>query len=372
MNVTQDLLKWFDKNRRRHLPWREDPSPYHVWISEIMLQQTRVEAVLGYYRRFMDRLPHLQDLAEVAEEELLKLWEGLGYYSRAKNLKKAAIQVQAEYQGCLPGEKKELLKLPGIGPYTAGAISSIAFGHPEIAPDGNAYRVMARLFQEEGILQETATKKRLEKHLQDWLPDDRPGDFNQALMDLGALVCIPNGQPYCDRCPFFTACLARQTGIARELPHRKKKKQRRIEKWTLLLFLKEGRLLLERRPEKGLLSGLWGLPMWEGRPGEATLRRTFQIMKDPSGGEPLALQSLRHLGRQKHVFSHVEWDMEAYEIQLVRAKDIVLQAGEAAEGYLGSTENFSFQSPVIWANPEEVTDKYSIPRAFQRFFLETL
>ena len=196
--IPKPLLKWYDNNRRI-LPWREDPAPYRVWVSEIMLQQTRVEAVKPYFQRFMDTLPDIAALAEAPEEILLKLWEGLGYYNRVRNLQKAAIQIVEDYGGRMPDSYEELLKLKGIGSYTAGAVSSIAYGRPNPAVDGNVLRVISRIRKDERCISEDKVKKSVEKDLWEVIPKDRPGDFNQAMMEIGACVCIPNGAPHCVR-----------------------------------------------------------------------------------------------------------------------------------------------------------------------------
>ena len=199
--IPKPLLKWYDNNRRI-LPWREDPAPYRVWVSEIMLQQTRVEAVKPYFQRFMETLPDIAALAQAPEEVLLKLWEGLGYYNRVRNLQKAAIQIMEDYGGVMPDSYEELLKLKGIGSYTAGAVSSIAYGKPNPAVDGNVLRVIARVRKDERCISEDKVKKAVEKDLWEVIPTDRPGDFNQAMMEIGACVCIPNGAPHCENVPY--------------------------------------------------------------------------------------------------------------------------------------------------------------------------
>ena len=215
--IAEPLLAWYDRGRRI-LPWREEPTPYHVWLSEIMLQQTRVEAVKPYYERFLKELPDIESLAGVEEEKLLKLWEGLGYYNRARNLKKAAMQIVIDYDGVMPGTYEELVKLPGIGSYTAGAVSSIAFGNPVPAVDGNVLRILARLRMDDRDILDAKVKKAVEEELAVVMPTDRPGDFNQALMELGAMVCIPNGMAKCEECPWKELCQARKEDRVLEFP----------------------------------------------------------------------------------------------------------------------------------------------------------
>ena len=225
--IPKPLLKWYDNNRRI-LPWREDPAPYRIWVSEIMLQQTRVEAVKPYFQRFMETLPDIAALAQAPEEVLLKLWEGLGYYNRVRNLQKAAIQIMEDYGGVMPDSYEELLKLKGIGSYTAGAVSSIAYGKPNPAVDGNVLRVIARVRKDERCISEDKVKKAVEKDLWEVIPTDRPGDFNQAMMEIGACVCIPNGAPHCEECPLQQICLANADGTQLQYPNKAKAKERTV------------------------------------------------------------------------------------------------------------------------------------------------
>ena len=261
-NIAPALLDWFYKNRRI-LPFREDPTPYHVWLSEVMLQQTRVSAVLPYYERFLAALPDIPALAACDEEKLHKLWEGLGYYSRVRNLQKAARIVCEQYGGQLPADYDALRALPGIGDYTAGAIASISFGIPVPAVDGNVLRVFSRLYNDPGIVTEPAVKKAFTARVMEHQPPDAAGDYNQALMELGALVCVPNGAPLCEKCPLAAVCRARAAGTAPELPHKAAPKPRRTEPVTLALLESPAGFLLQQRPAKGLLAGLWQPVLWE-------------------------------------------------------------------------------------------------------------
>lgn len=367
MNLTQKLLDWFDVHRRTHLPWREDPSPYHVWISEIMLQQTRVETVIPYYERFMDRLPSIEDLAAVDEDSLLKLWQGLGYYSRAKNLKKAAQIILEQYEGDIPPQWKELTALPGIGPYTARAILSIAFQEPYLAPDGNLYRIGARMMMEEEAIEKTSSKRRVEKFLESFFSEDRPGDFNQALMDLGSGICLAKGEPLCQRCPLNSGCLAFMEGRQGEFPRRKEKKNRREEEKTLL-FIRRGKdVLLVRRPGKGLLGGLWSLPMIAGHLSEEEVVTWI----DEHLGGSFSSYLVRYNGAYRHIFSHVEWDMICYLLDDPRPGNCL--AGERESAFLtysGEAGNLEAFDEALWVGPEDLARKYSIPSAFLPFFTE--
>ena len=298
------LLRWYS-NHFRTLPWRVDATPYHVWISEIMLQQTRIEAVLPYYYRFIDALPDIASLAAASEETLLKLWEGLGYYSRVRNLHKAARIVMERYNGELPPEYDALLSLPGIGEYTAGAIASIAFNIAVPAVDGNVMRVLARLYDDDTDVLSTLGKRRFMMLAQELLPQSAAGRFNQALMELGETLCLPNTTPRCQECPLKGECCAYQRGTAAQLPTRNKKTKRRIEQRNVALVIADAHppmVLLHRREEHGLLAGLWELPN--------TLSENPLDSLD-SGLQPLCAY-VGELPESKHLFSHIEWRMHGH------------------------------------------------------------
>ena len=262
--ITKPLLKWYGENKRV-LPWREKKNPYEIWVSEIMLQQTRVEAVKPFYERFMRELPNVAALAVCPEEKLLKLWEGLGYYNRVRNMQKAAQKIMEVYDGVFPADYEALKGLPGIGNYTAGAVASIAFCIPVPAVDGNVLRVFSRLYNDPGVITEPPVKRAFTARVMEHQPPEKAGDYNQALMELGALVCVPNGAPLCERCPLASLCEARMVGTALELPHKAAPKARRIEPVTVVLAEDaEERFLLQQRPQKGLLAGLWQPLLWEG------------------------------------------------------------------------------------------------------------
>lgn len=336
--IAKPLLTWYDSGRRI-LPWREDPTPYHVWLSEIMLQQTRVEAVKPYYDRFICRLPDIESLASVEEEELLKLWEGLGYYNRARNLKKSAIQISTEYGGKMPEDYDKLMELTGVGSYTAGAIASIAFGKPVPAVDGNVLRILSRLRADDRDIMDAKVKKAIEEELRAVIPKERPGDFNQALMELGATVCVPNGSPKCGQCPWKEICQAKRQGNASEYPKKRAKKARSIEKKTVLLIQYEQRIALNKRPSEGLLAGMYEFPSIEGHQEE---KKVIAYLKQ-LGVMPLRI---RRLEPAKHIFTHKEWHMTGYYIRV----DDLTGMGE-----------------YVFVDPAEIKNKYPVPSAYAAY-----
>ncbi len=331
------LIPWY-RGARRALPWRNAPTPYQVWISEIMLQQTRIEAVIPYYARFLAELPDVAALAAVPEDRLLKLWEGLGYYSRARNLKKAAALVMADYGGALPRKAAELRRLPGIGDYTAGAIASIACGEPEPAVDGNVLRVVMRLTAcDEDVLSQ-ATKKRVTERLRAVYPSgEEAGLLTEGLMELGETLCLPNGEPNCEACPLGGLCLARREGLTGDLPRRRAPKARRIEEKTVLLLRSEGRYALRRRADKGLLAGMWEFPSFPGRLEAEAVRRALAEMGLTAG-------EIRPCGEATHVFTHVEWHMLGYIVEI---------NGPGGE--------------LTWEEPKTIRRAYAIPTAFKAY-----
>lgn len=324
------MLSWYD-DHARILPWRQDPSPYRVWVSEIMLQQTRVEAVKPFFERFMAALPKLCDLAEADEDTLHKLWEGLGYYNRVKNMKKAAMLCMQHYDGQLPDTYEELLKLPGIGPYSAGAIASIAYRVCVPAVDGNVLRVFSRITASYDDILKEQTKKKFQKLLMEYLPEDRVDAFNQAVMEIGAMICVPNAAPKCTLCPCQTNCLAYQQDLTKELPVKAAKKQRTIEHKDVLVIVHQHQVLLEQRRDTGLLAGLYGFPMFDV-PEEAEVFLTNYV-----------IQQTIPLRKAKHIFTHKEWHMQ---------------------GTLVIVKN---QQEGIWADAAQIKDQYAIPTAFQAY-----
>lgn len=342
--IAEPLLKWYDKGRRI-LPWREDPQPYYVWLSEIMLQQTRVEAVKPYYDRFIQNVPDIQALAEMEEDKLVKLWEGLGYYNRVRNLQKAAKVIVKEHEGKMPSEYESLLELPGIGSYTAGAIASIAYGKAVPAVDGNVLRVLSRLRMDGEDILSQKTKTRVEKELREVIPVNRPGDFNQALMELGAMVCLPNGEPKCGECPWEALCQAHHMGKTAEFPKKKAKKARKIEEKTVLVIQDEDRAAFRRRPEKGLLAGMYEFPVLEGRLAEG---KVLEIL----GQMGLKVLRIRPIGEAKHIFSHKEWHMVGYAIKVDE---------------LERPEKPKFRQDWIFVDKNEVRENYPVPSAYAAY-----
>ncbi|MBQ8310160.1 MAG: A/G-specific adenine glycosylase [Clostridia bacterium] len=335
------LLAWYRANRRA-LPWRETTDPYRIWLSEIMLQQTRVEAVKPYYARFLEAAPTVADLAALDEARLMKLWEGLGYYSRARNLQKAARIVVEQYGGRMPDSYENLLKLPGIGEYTAGAIASIAFGICVPAVDGNVLRVLSRVAGSYEDIAEQATKSAFRDALAEVVPTDA-GDFTQAMIELGATVCVPNGEARCGVCPMVSVCEAKRRGLTDELPVRAAKKARRIEKKTVLLIRDGDRTALHKRPDKGLLAGLYELPNTEGHLGEDEVLSYIRSI----GFEPLRLARLEDA---KHIFTHIEWHMIAYDVRITPEFD----------GYHGA-------SGMLLVPNDEMRESFAIPSAFSAY-----
>jgi len=333
--IVQPLLQWFATNKR-DLPWRHDREPYHVWLSEIMLQQTRVEAVKGYYARFLQAAPDVLALSDLPEEQLMKLWEGLGYYNRARNLHKCAKEIAAN-GGAFPRTKEALLKLPGIGDYTAGAIASICFDEPVAAVDGNVLRVCARVLEDDRPVDTPQFKKELSEALSLVYPRGRCGDFTQALMELGATVCVPNGAPKCADCPLRSVCLAKAHNTMLKLPARLPKRGRRQEEHTLFLLRCGELTAVEQRPKTGLLAGLWQLPNTEGLLSEAEVGARLSGL----GLGELRLRSMKDGG---HIFTHIEWKLRCYE----------LECGHPVDTF-------------VWATPAELLERYSLPTAFRQF-----
>lgn len=351
------LLEWFTAHARV-LPWRELPTPYRVWVSEIMLQQTRVEAVKPYFERFTSALPDVFALAACPEDELLKLWEGLGYYNRVRNLQKAAVQVVEEYGGVIPSEYDELLKLKGIGHYTAGAVASIAYGRYVPAVDGNVLRILTRVTADDTDIMKqsfrTAVERALLAMMQELkIPDglkrrlrdgNIPGALNQALMELGATVCVPNGAPFCGECPWENFCLAKKEGRIGELPVKSKAKARKIEARTVLILRDGDKVAIRKRPDRGLLAGLYELPNVEGRLSQEEVLGLVKEM----GLEPVRIQ---RLSSAKHIFSHIEWHMDGYAV--------LLEGGLQQKG--------EHQQPFIFVEAEDAKERYAIPSAFAAY-----
>ena len=342
MNIPQQLpqalLPWYDQ-ARRDLPWRQDRDPYHIWISEIMLQQTRVEAVKGYYARFLEALPTIEALAQAEEEQLHKLWEGLGYYSRVRNLKKAAVMIMERYGGVFPREYEKILALPGIGGYTAGAIASIAFDQKRAAVDGNVLRVVTRLWEDPTPIEDTAFKKQVCQALEAVYPPEA-GKFTQALMELGATICGPDRGPRCGECPCYALCAAGRHSTAGAFPVRAPKRPRRQEDRTVFIVSCDGRFALEKRPKTGLLAGLWQFPNAEGK---------LEVPQALAWAEAQGLRP-KEIFRQTerdHIFTHIHWKM----------RGIYLEVTATGGGF-------------TWLTARQIQDQAALPTAFRQFWEE--
>ncbi|MCM1467520.1 MAG: A/G-specific adenine glycosylase [Alistipes sp.] len=337
--IVEPLLKWYKENARI-LPWRENTDPYRIWISEIMLQQTRVEAVIAYYNRFLRELPTIRDLAACDDERLMKLWEGLGYYSRARNLKKAAQVICAEHQGRFPAEFDAVVKLPGIGTYTAGAVCSIAFERKTAAVDGNVLRVLTRLTLDPADIMNNKFREEMKRRLEAVYPEGQCGNFTQSLMELGATVCVPNGAPKCMECPLGTLCLAYRENRQTEFPVRKKKAERKIVRKTVFLLCRKEYIAIKRREEDGLLGGMWEFPNVDGELTKKGVKEWLakQGVTGIEIGEPF---------EKKHVFSHVEWHMKCF----------VVKCGSVGE-----------ENGITWITRERLEGEVALPTAFRKVY----
>lgn len=339
--LTQPILDWYDR-KARVLPWRSNPQPYWVWLSEIMLQQTRIETALPYFERFVEVLPDVAALANADEARLLKLWEGLGYYNRVRNMQKAARVLVEHYGGVIPASYEQLKELPGIGDYTAGAIASIAFHLPVPAVDGNVLRVLSRILASRSDISKPDVKGALRDAAIAMLSVTRPGDFNQAMMDLGATVCIPNGAPRCFECPVASHCEGYKTGCAEELPVKAPKKPRTIQQRTVLvLLLSNGKTLLRQRPKKGLLPSLWEFPNVQGYLSADEVRSLLNSF----GVTPVKIE---RLGDARHIFTHIEWHMHGYLIECELMEQTCFQNG-------------------VWVAAEALKADYALPSAFASY-----
>ena len=332
------LLPWYEQNKR-DLPWRADRDPYHIWLSEIMLQQTRVEAVKGYYARFLDALPTIEALARCDDELLHKLWEGLGYYSRVRNLKKAAHAILNKHGGLFPTRYEEVLALPGIGDYTAGAVCSIAFHQKTPAVDGNVLRVLSRLRDDPSPIDLPQTKKEVRSLLEAIYPENA-GAFTQALMELGATLCGPNWKPRCHDCPCREICLGYKRGTADILPVKSPKKEKRQEDRTVFIFRCDGKYALQKRPDRGLLAGLWQFPNISGHFDTQALLSQAEAMG-------LHILSIHKVIERKHIFTHIIWNM----------KGVYLDVAEPAGDFR-------------WMTEEEINSQAALPTAFRLFWEE--
>ncbi|MEF9998303.1 MAG: A/G-specific adenine glycosylase [Lachnospiraceae bacterium] len=338
--MTEPLVKWYQENQRP-LPWRTHLNAYRIWVSEIMLQQTRVEAVKPFYARFLERFPTQKELAEATEDELLKVWEGLGYYNRVRNMQKAARQIMEEYQGEFPKTYEEIHTLQGIGNYTAGAIASFAYGIPKPAVDGNVLRVISRLLASTDDIMKQQVRTNVEYQLEQVIPKNCASDFNQGLIELGATVCVPNGMAKCEKCPLAHLCQAKAKDMVMELPVKTKAKARKIEKKTILIYKDGETVAIRKRPRKGLLAGLYELPNYQGH---LSLEEVVAYSKS-IGLTPIKVKELQPA---KHIFSHVEWQMIGYEVRVDELEKACTE-------------------PMLFVLPQEVQATYPIPSAFEGY-----
>jgi A/G-specific adenine glycosylase len=336
--LAADLLNWYDRNKRE-LPWQEKKSPYRVLVSEIMLQQTRVETVKPYFIKFVEKYPDFYALAGADNEELMKLWEGLGYYSRARNLKACAKMVVLDYGGSLPADYEKLLSLPGIGSYTAGAVCAFAFGMRQPAVDGNVMRIFSRLMTDSSDVMLPKNRVAYEKIVKEFIPKERPGDFDQALIELGQTICLPQ-KPACDRCPISSCCQAFLQQKTEDFPYRPGKGEKKRELLTVLVITDGDKIALRRRPEKGLLAGMWELP---SLPGHLSEKEMLQAVRD------MKLDPIRYerLPESEHLFTHVCWNMIGYLVSIADR-----------EGYVGQLA--FFQS-------EEISRRLAVPSAYSAY-----
>ncbi len=354
--LTSALLDWY-RTVRRDLPWRKSQDPYPIWISEVMLQQTRVETVIPYFDRFMKQYPTVDALAAAQEEDVLKYWEGLGYYSRVRNLHAAVREVAAKYGGEIPRTYEEMRALPGVGPYTVGAVLSIAYGLPIPAVDGNVLRVIARLFVLEEDIAHARTRSKVEIIVSELIPSEFAGDFNQALMELGATVCIPR-TPKCTECPLAVGCAAYSSGRQSELPYKKSKKPPRIEERVVFLVRNaKGDVLIRKRPDKGLLSGLWELPHFSA-PTEGVFQLTESHLTSERSGEVWAVahellsdapRQISFVRNYTHVFSHVIWKLTLFVVE--------------------GRGTFIPQSPYTWMSASQ-REQYTFGQVFNKIFAD--
>ena len=335
--IADNLIAWYPEHAR-DLPWRKDKEPYHVWLSEIMLQQTRVEAVKEYYRTFLQELPTIEALAEVDDDRLMKLWEGLGYYNRARNLKKAAGEVVIEWQGNFPAEYDEILSLPGIGEYTAGAIGSICFDLPNPAVDGNVLRVYTRVMEDPSNIDKQAVKKKIREELLQVYRYGHCDMLTQSLMEVGATICLPNGAPKCEVCPLQELCKAHKHDSWQQYPVREAKKKRKVEEKAVLMLRYEDKVAIRKRTEKGLLHGLWEFP---NLPGSYSTQEILSYVTSKN----LHPKEIWMETTYTHIFSHVEWHMKAFYMECMeqQAKDL------------------------RWVTLEELKQEIAIPSAFAPF-----
>jgi A/G-specific adenine glycosylase len=357
---SKNLLDWY-QTHKRDLPWRRSKNPYYIWISEVMLQQTRVDTVIPYFHRFVDQFPTVEALATAPEENVLKAWEGLGYYSRARNLQTAVREVHERYDGIVPQNKEEISSLKGVGPYTSGAILSIAYNKPEPAVDGNVMRVLSRYFLIEEDIMKPATRTKMEKLARELILEGTASDFNQALMELGAMVCTPRS-PHCLTCPVMAHCSAREAGMEEALPIKKKAKPPRPELRAVALIEgtgeNEGKWLIRQRPQEGLLARMWELPhvAWKSEGWNSDEENRSELRQALVDQEQIGIEPNEWFMDTEHIFSHIVWKMKVYRAKLSNAN-------RSSHG--GEWIPFHYR----WVGPDEL-DQYAFPNVFIRIMKE--
>lgn len=338
--IQQNLLEWFAKNKR-DLPWRKTKDGYKIWVSEIMLQQTRVDTVIEYYNRFIDRFPTVKELAQAEEQEVLKYWQGLGYYSRARNLYKGAKMVWEKYGGILPDNMEQIKKIPGIGPYTAGAILSIAYNLPYPAVDGNVLRVFSRILDIKEDIAQPGTVRYIQDKVKEYIPSGYASEFTESLMELGALICTPIS-PLCLVCPLYHQCAARQKGIQEKLPIKSKKVKPKRMHMVFCVIRSEEKILLIKNASNGLVGGMWGFMEKEGHPSQDD--QTLKLMLDDLN---IPVQHVQKLGTVRHIFTHMDWDMHLYMCEALY------------QGHIGQEHE--------WVGKEEI-ENYPLPKVYQKIW----
>ncbi|AOZ92352.1 A/G-specific adenine glycosylase [Paenibacillus crassostreae] len=364
---SKNLLEWYLKNRR-DLPWRRHRNPYYIWISEIMLQQTRVDTVIPYFNRFIERFPTITDLANAPEQDVLKCWEGLGYYSRARNLQYAAQQVLDLHDGLVPNDKESVIALKGVGPYTAGAILSIAYNQPEPAVDGNVMRVLSRYFLIEEDIMKGSTRTLMEKLVVELIPEGQASHFNQALMELGALVCTPKS-PYCLTCPVMEYCEARITGKEGDLPLKSKSKPPRPEQRIVGLIEGQGahtgQLLIRQRPESGLLARMWELPHVLSpisRGARLVDQQAQEVLSVELLTEGIPATPVEHFMDAEHIFSHIRWNLQVYRCK-EEVKQHLIAESATTYGVEDEAEIGDSMTEYRWIGKEDM-QLYAFPNVF--------
>lgn len=387
-----NLLEWYGRHKR-DLPWRRSRNPYYIWISEVMLQQTRVETVIPYYHRFVEQFPTVEALADAPEEQVLKAWEGLGYYSRARNLQAAVREVKESYGGQVPDSMEDISSLKGVGPYTAGAVLSIAYNKPEPAVDGNVMRVLSRYFLLRDDIAKPASRVKFEKLARELIPEGAAGDFNQALMELGATVCTPKS-PHCLTCPVLELCAARLEGAVDELPVKTKAKPPRHERRAVAYIEgegeRQGRFLARRRPSEGLLASMWELPhvlLPESLPATGTAesdKAAMHALQEYVWSEfGLIIEPQEPMMDAEHIFSHIRWQLRVYRCRLadsigqeLPARELEQLEASTASG-VGSETNRAYSAEkavqvrddLLWFGPQELRT-YALPNVFVKIMRE--